>query len=110
MKQPHYSLERVRELTREGKIWLSKGKAMNSFDTPKAAYEFAARVAELLSVEHFSETVTLVWEVADVYGIRIDDAGWYVKLYIDETEPEASFISLHPLARTLKTNSGKVNP
>ena len=110
MKQPHYSLERIRELTRERKIWLSKSRAMNSFDGPKAAYEFAARVTELLAVEHFSETVTLVWEVADVYGIRIDDAGWYIKLYVDEKEPEASFISLHPLERALKTNSGKVEP
>jgi len=33
-----------------------------------------------------------------------------VKLYIDESVPETTFISLHPLERSIKTNAGTVEP
>lgn len=110
MKQPHYPLERVKALVAQGNIWLSRKRAMDMFDTPREAHAFAARVTAMLSVDHFCETVQLSQDKADVYGLTVDDCGWYVKLYIDETVPETTFISLHPLERPIKTNAGRVEP
>jgi hypothetical protein len=35
---------------------------------------------------------------------------WYMKLYSDESVPETTFISLHPLERPIRTNAGRVEP
>ena len=110
MRQPHYPLERVKELVAQGKVWLSRRRALDMFDTPREAHAFAARVTALLTIDHFSETVQLSVDKADIYGIHVDDCGWYVKLYIDETVPETTFISLHPLEHPLNTNARKVDP
>ncbi len=110
MKRPHYSLERVQELVAQKKVWLMRRRALDMFDTPREAIAFAMRVTALMSEAHFSETVVLAVDKADVYGIRIDDRGWYVKLYVDEAVPETTFISLHPLERAIMTNAGKVEP
>lgn len=110
MKQPHYSLSRVKDLVAQGRVWLSRRRALDMFNTPAEAHAFAARIARLLAIDHFSETVRLHVDVADVYGLTVDQRGWYIKLYIDEMVPETTFISLHPLEHPLHTNSGEVKP
>ena len=113
MKQPCYSLERVKELVEIGQVFLSRRRALDMFPTPREAIAFARRVSKLLSIEHFSETVDLAADKADVYGLCIEGTGWYVKIYIDVYDPdrpETTFISLHPLERSIMTNAGKVEP
>ena len=58
----------------------------------------------------FAHTVQLTQDVADVYGVKIDNAGWYMKLTIDKQVPEVAVISFHPLEKPLKTNGGVVQP
>jgi len=63
-----------------------------------------------LMMSQYAETVELTWDVADVYGVQIDGEGWYLKIAIDEEQPEVAVISFHPLERRLKTRGGWVNP
>ena len=110
MKQPHYQLDRVKTLVQNGQLWICKGRGLNHFNTPREGIEFAKRVTQILAERHFSETVSLHTGKADVYALRVDDVGWYIKLNIDEDGPETTFISLHPLEHPINTNAGRVEP
>jgi hypothetical protein len=46
-------------------------------------------------------------DTCDVYGVRINGSGWYLKVTIDEL---LVVVSLHPLTGPLKTNSGVLHP
>jgi len=111
MKKPHYSLARIKQLVAERKVYISRTRGLGFFPTARAAHELVRHIcAELTVKQHFVRTVHLAVDVADEYGIRVDNVGWYVKVYVDETVPEASFISLHPLEYPIQTNGGIVIP
>jgi hypothetical protein len=49
----------------------------------------------------------------DVYGLRADGIGWYLKLAVDlgmDGEEEVVGLSCHPLDRPIKTKGGEVTP
>ena len=107
---PHWSLERVKELAAQEKVFIQRTRALDSFDSLKTAFAAIRDVLLNLSEENFSHTVQLTWDVADVYGVVFREAGWYLKLCIDEAEPEVAVISFHRLERPLRTRSGVVAP
>jgi hypothetical protein len=80
------------------------------FPTPAEALAMARQVTDLLNIDHFSETTQLSVDKADVYGLRVEGRGWYVKLYIDDEVPEVTFISLHRLEHPIETNGGRIEP
>lgn len=70
------------------------------------------QVGQLLE-GNFAQTIEQNFVVCDVYGIKIEGAGWYVKLYLDfdgAGEDVVVCMSFHPLEKPLVTNGGTVNP
>ena len=74
------------------------------------ALSFVAAAIQLLTVDNFHATVSLTYDVADEYGINIENTGWYIKLCIDRSVPEVVVISFHPPERPMRTRAGIVRP
>lgn len=110
MKGPHWPLDRVKQLAREGRLFLQRTRALDFFPTRQEAFRVVVEIIGALEVSMFAYTQKLTFDTADVYAVRIEGAGWYLKLYIDEEDPELTIISFHPLERPLKTRGGEVKP
>lgn len=114
MEGPRYPLSRVKALAREGKLFVQRTRALESLAVERGGYAaamaFVARAIEALGEHDFVETVHLTWDVADVYGLRFEDAAWYAKLYVDEKVPETTVISFHPLGRPIRRRGGWLKP
>ena len=89
---------------------MQRTRALDSFEGPKAAYEFAREVIAELTEKSFVESKQHTYDVMDIYGVRTEEAGWYLKLCIDEDVSEVTVVSLHPLERSIKTRGGVVKP
>ena len=63
-----------------------------------------------LTIGSFAETVQLGLDEADVYGVKREGRGWYVKLTVREESDLVVVISFHPLEHRLQTNKGTVLP
>lgn len=109
-KKPHWDIDRVKHLAQNGKMIMTETKALASFPTFEAAVIAANFVIAALHAGVFAETLDQTTK-CDVYGVKLNDKGWYLKLTID-TDPadELIVVSLHRLARPLKTNTGMVMP
>ena len=101
-KKPYWDLQNVKMLAASGKLYLSKTKAQKSFSDPATAMSTARATIGDLTERQFAETLRQV-DTCDVYGVRINGCGWYLKVTIDEL---LVVVSLHPLLRPLHTNSG----
>ena len=110
-RTPHFPLALVKGLAAlpDG-LFIQRTRAVDFFTSHAEAYAAARRVIEGPTESDFSETLRLTHDVADVYGVRIEDVGWYLKMTVDETVPEVAVISSHPLERPIRTNGGTVEP
>ncbi len=109
-KKPYWDLERVKGLAAKDRLVLSRTRALSFFEADETAVATAKHTIAGLSADRFAETL-LQPAKCDVYGVQIAGAGWYLKLTIDPQPPEGLIvISLHPLERPLKTNTGTVKP
>jgi hypothetical protein len=109
-KKPYWDIARVQRLASAGQMVLTETKAKASFPTFQAAEATARDVIAGLHAGVFAETLRQT-TVCDVYGVTIKGGGWYFKLTIDTGPPEELIVvSLHPLERPLKTNTGTVRP
>ena len=89
---------------------VSERVRFHKYAADETAVATAKHVIADLSAGKFAETL-LQLAKCDVYGVQIAGAGWYLKLTIDPQPPEGLIvISLHPLERPLKTNTGTVKP
>lgn len=105
-KKPHWGLDSIKALAASGKLFLTKTKAEKSFPDPATAMATARATIGDLTERQFAETLEQV-DICDVYGVRVGGRGWYLKVTIDEL---LVVVSLHPLQKPLKTNSGILNP
>lgn len=109
---PHYDLDEVKAMAAASSgVFLSKTSAADYFASKTEAYAKARQAIAGLSEDAFAESVRLATHVADVYGVQIGTANWYLKLCIanDPDGPggrQLYVISLHPLQYDLKTNGG----
>ena len=109
-KKPHWDIARLQQLASAGQILLTETKAKASFPTFQAAQAAALEVIAGLHAGLFAETLRQM-TVCDVYGVAVKGGGWYLKVTIDTGPPEEVIVvSLHPLERPLKTNTGMVKP
>ena len=108
--RPRWPLERVKELAEAGQFFVQRTRALDFFPSPGEARAVARQVLLELKVSSFAHTVQLTFDVADVYGVSIEESGWYLKITIDEQVPEVAVISFHLLERPLKTRGGMVKP
>lgn len=110
-KPPKWDLQRVKKLTKEGKLFVQRKRALDFFQTAKEAIQAVKGAIEDLSDKDYAGHVEQIHDVLDVYGIRRgEEQGWMLKLCIDESEPEVAVVSFHPLERPLKTRGGTVKP
>lgn len=114
-KTPFFALTRIRALAvAPNGLFLQRTRARDFLvikaGTLQGAYSLAREVLMKLTESDFAETVMLSQDRADIYGVRLTNEGWYLKLTIDEAVPEVAVISFHPLERPLRTNGGLVNP
>jgi hypothetical protein len=91
-------------------LFIQRERALDFFATPGETYSRVRRVIGEMTELDFAETVSLTHDMADVYGVRSEGAGWYLKVTLDEAVPEVAVISFHPLERPLRTNGGVVKP
>jgi hypothetical protein len=110
-KTPHFAIGRVKQMVEDGQFMIQQGRALvflgGSFKDARSAMR---EVVAELSLENFSHSDQLTWDMADIYGVRYRDQGWYLKLTIDEQAPEVAIISFHPLQAPLRTNRGVLKP
>src|SRR5689334_10695109 len=111
-RMPHWPLDEVKTIAAERNgILLKKTRALDFFATPAAAYARARKVIADLTVHDFAESRQQQFdEWMDTYAFVFDEAGWMLKLTIDESRPQVVVVSLHPLDRPMRTNKGMVNP
>lgn len=109
---PRWPLERVKQVaSRANGLLLKRTSALDHFSTRTLAYNAATRLLDRLSLSAYAQTITQQFdEVMDVYGVVIDEAGWYLKLTIDENVPCVVVISLHPLREAIRTKGGLIKP
>ena len=65
-----------------GQVFVQVGRAASFFATRTEAIATAKSTIAGLSERDFAETVTMTWDVCDVYGVLVLGAGWYLKLAI----------------------------
>ena len=110
-RKPHFPLERIRHVAAAANgLFIQRGRALDFFPTLSEAFATARRVIVQLADKDFSATARLAYDIADVYGVRLNGRGWYLKITLDEGVPEVVVISFHPLERPLRTNGGTVKP
>lgn len=111
MKAPRWALATVQALAAapDG-LRVLKTRALDSFPDRRAAYAAARSMIAGLTLGDFAETVRLGLDEADVYGVKREGQGWYVKLTVREESDLVVLISFHPLEHRLQTNRGTVHP
>ena len=109
-RTPHWDIVEVKALAAKGQLVLSRTRAVDFFETADVAVATAKQVIAGLTVSRFAETLVQPAR-CDVYGVQVGEGGWYLKVTIDrDPQDELVVISLHPLEKPLKTNSGMVKP
>ncbi len=109
-KTPHWSLDRVKTLVANDKVFIQRTRALAFFASREAAEEAVRRTVSALTQRSFAETIVQTYDTCDVYGVRWEGDGWYLKICVDEAMPEVAVLSFHPLKYPLRTNSGVLNP
>src|SRR5205823_1877682 len=110
----YWPLERVKQLAaKRGGLFIMRERAMKRLTrvcpSKQDAYLFVRGVlCDTLAEEHFAGTVQLSQDTCDVYGLYLGDDPWYIKLNIDEEQPEVVVISFHEPEQPLQTRAGLV--
>jgi hypothetical protein len=114
VKASHWPLEKVKAVAaREDGLRFSLTRALQFFPTRAACLLAARSAVAALVPRNFVETKHQNPDVCDVYAIKVEDKGWYVKLtMLDEPDGDVvMLLSLHPLEHEIRTASGhKVTP
>ena len=114
MKVPHWPLETVKAVAaREDGLRFSLTRALPFFPTRAACFVAARSTVAALSHRDFVETLQQNPDLCDVYAVRIERKGWYVKLTLLEEEDGevVVLLSLHPLEHEIRTARGhRVTP
>jgi hypothetical protein len=108
--KPYWPLERVKAIAAEsGRLQVKRGRAANFFSSMGDALACARETILALSERNYAVTKHQA-DVCDVYGVKIEGDGWYLKLCIDESAPTVVVVSLHPLDHPIRTRGGLINP
>jgi hypothetical protein len=78
---PHHPLGEVKALVASGAFMVIKGRGLSLLVPPLShveALSFVAAAIQLLTLDNFHATVPLTYDVADEYGINIENTGWYI--------------------------------
>jgi hypothetical protein len=109
--KPRWSLSDVKALVAEGRVLVTQ-RVCAWFPTQSESLLTVSEVIATLSGSNFAHNAVLANHVADVYGVVLDDRGWYLKFSVTEDAEGRAVvvISFHPLERALRTRGGVVIP
>ncbi len=109
--RPHWSLAEIRSLAANERLLLTHA-ACDHFPTRVEALDWVHGVIAELRAVDFAHSVQLEEHIADVYGVVVDDRGWYLKLTVDRDARGklVLVISCHPVEYTLTTRLGRIEP
>ena len=109
--RPRWSLTQIKQLAADDHLLLTR-RGCEYFETGAQAILEVKRLIANLTLGDFSQTAQLAKHLADIYGIKRDGAGWYLKLTVIEADKDETLlvISFHPLEHPLQTRGGKVSP
>src|SRR5207248_8354947 len=102
-----------RVAAKEDGLRFSLTRALQFFPSRVACLQAARSTVAALSQRDFVETIHQNPDVCDVYAVKTEVKGWYVKLtMLEEDDGDVvMLLSLHPLEREIRTASGhKVTP
>jgi len=104
-----WAVAEIKDLCGRGRILVAH-EICDTFPTRSEAVATLAEILGELSSADFAHTDELEHCLADVYGVIVEGAGWYLKLTVVEAQPAVLVISFHRLERPLKTRGGMVEP
>lgn len=114
-----FDLAEVRALVEARKVRWSVTRAIDPLREEFAAAwkSHGMKILSRLGPPAFHATVNQNGMDFDVYAVRYNDIGWYVKLSIDNVidargraDERLFTISCHPLEKPLRTQDGEVQP
>jgi hypothetical protein len=109
-KKGRWPLATVKKLVGDGRVAVTHS-ACDLFPSRTEALVTVCAAIEGLRGTDFAHRSQLALHEADVYGVRIDDRGWYLKLTVVEDRGQLVLvISFHPLEEPLRTRGGMVEP
>ena len=82
MDAPRWPLGQIKKLANAGAFVVMQRRAADFFDTMQAAREAVTKAVAALSALDFAHTLATQADEADVYGPRLADGQWYLKLTI----------------------------
>lgn len=119
VKKAHWDLVEVQALAAARKVRWSASRAIDPLREVCGSQwkQHGLRILGKLDEGAFHGTVDQRSIKFDVYGVRHEGIGWYVKLSIDNVldakgavTEQLFTISCHPLERPLRTSGGQVQP
>ncbi len=124
MQQPYHPLDEVKRICAEAEILLDRARCLDMLTPYIDLFQckpFARDVVAMLSIDDFSETVTIGGIPFDLYGVRLTNelkqrygieqlGNFYVKLRIARPGKLVFFISLHEMERRLWRRGGPLDP
>jgi len=109
--KPRWPLAQVKTLAAEGRLLVTQ-RVCDVFPTQSEALLVVSNVLSELRLADFAYSAVLARHVADVYGVVVEGAGWYLKFSVGEDAEARAVvvISFHLLDRPLETRGGMVMP
>lgn len=109
----------MKELGEAGRVRLLRTRALQPLEkafpnlSAREITVLASRTIAHLSLASFAHSIEQSFVVCDVYALRYEQRGFYVKLYLDIERTGEELVvcmSFHLLERPLMTNGGEVKP
>ena len=119
MKKPHFAIDEVQALVQARRVRWSITKAADPLKNDYGGNwkQNGWRILGEIESAAFHGSLGQAHLLYDVYGIRYDGTGWYVKVTIENVIDPAGVVaerlyamSCHPLTAKLRTNAGEVEP
>ncbi len=110
-QRPRWPLAEIQSLAAEERLVLTHA-ACDYFPTRTEALDWIHGVLAELRAQDFAHSVQLEIHTADVYGVVVDNRGWYLKITVDSDARGRLLlvISCHPIERSLMTRLGVIEP
>lgn len=111
---PYYDLEAFQAEVRADNVHVYRTRAIAVIQeirrcSRERAVAFAHNAARSLKPENYAHTLLMPdGQVHDVYGLMIQEKGWYVKIEIHTADGQPGIVSCHPAEYDLVTRGGVV--
>jgi len=111
---PYYDLEAFKAEVRAGNVHVYRGRAVDIIQevldcAPRDARRYACNAVLSLTESNYAHSLEMHdGQVHDVYGLVVDETGWYLKIEIHVGDGQPGIVSCHPAEYDLRTRGGIV--